>query len=409
MWALLLGLCVAAGGAAATSSPALVWSNTEANNLQGVSFSPLQEVSHDELYGNYLSAYPSNIILFLQDALSVEDISSSPEFFEKQKDLIYIPKLENPHQLKESLLNKTYKASDFEALASELSSENRLIVVKLPHASADASRRQAMLQAVNDINGVLSKHVVAHRDFTFIFTGLKSFAEEAASSPVRRVARALLQAEAPSDDPGASYHTPCVLLYLRSNMEYSPSGQTGTFVTLSDATSLGGSCDSTGGSNTLGLKYSGVQLGSEPQDVTVTFEFSRTQGWRAPRVAVAVGGQANTTLLLQGDLAATSIPLGMSYSCSPAFVYRAATEGGADRATLRVNGVQMQAFMTSTEVFGPYWDCVGFFTPGIWMGLLTAALGLVILAYGFMMIATITTMDRFDDPRGKTITVTQEE
>ncbi|KAG7255296.1 hypothetical protein CRUP_005137 [Coryphaenoides rupestris] len=54
-------------------------------------------------------------------------------------------------------------------------------------------------------------------------------------------------------------------------------------------------------------------------------------------------------------------------------------------------------------------DCAGFFTPGIWMGLLSTLLMLWILAYGLTMILQVTTMDRFDDPKGPAIYVPQTD
>lgn len=54
-------------------------------------------------------------------------------------------------------------------------------------------------------------------------------------------------------------------------------------------------------------------------------------------------------------------------------------------------------------------DCAGFFSPGIWMGLLTTLLLLLIFVYGLHMIMNLNTMDRFDDPKGPTISVPQSE
>lgn len=54
-------------------------------------------------------------------------------------------------------------------------------------------------------------------------------------------------------------------------------------------------------------------------------------------------------------------------------------------------------------------DCVGFFSAAIWGGLFVVILLLSILAYGLMMIMDIRTMDRFDDPKGKTITINAQE
>jgi len=55
--------------------------------------------------------------------------------------------------------------------------------------------------------------------------------------------------------------------------------------------------------------------------------------------------------------------------------------------------------------FGDSWDCVPFFTPGILMGLFVLILLLLITFTGICWMMDINTMDRFDDPKGKTITI----
>lgn len=54
-------------------------------------------------------------------------------------------------------------------------------------------------------------------------------------------------------------------------------------------------------------------------------------------------------------------------------------------------------------------DCAAFFTPGIWMALLTSLILLLIFIYGVHMIMQLNTMDRFDDPKGPSISVPQTE
>ena len=53
-------------------------------------------------------------------------------------------------------------------------------------------------------------------------------------------------------------------------------------------------------------------------------------------------------------------------------------------------------------------DCSGWYTGPIWSGLIVTILLIAILSYGLAMISKVTTMDRFDDPKGKTISVPQE-
>ncbi|XP_072422620.1 V-type proton ATPase subunit S1-like [Chiloscyllium punctatum] len=70
---------------------------------------------------------------------------------------------------------------------------------------------------------------------------------------------------------------------------------------------------------------------------------------------------------------------------------------------------QIQGFGVKGTQFSYASDCAGFFTPAIWMGLLTTFLMVFILTYGLHMITNLKTMDRFDDPKGPSISVPQTE
>lgn len=72
--------------------------------------------------------------------------------------------------------------------------------------------------------------------------------------------------------------------------------------------------------------------------------------------------------------------------------------------------IQIQGFgLANATDFSYANDCAGFFTAGIWMGLLTSLLLLLIFVYGLHMIMHLNTMDRFDDPKGPSISVPQSE
>ena len=70
---------------------------------------------------------------------------------------------------------------------------------------------------------------------------------------------------------------------------------------------------------------------------------------------------------------------------------------------------QIQAFGIKNNSFGYSNDCIGFFTVPIWMGVITMTTMLAIVLLGIGMLLSINTMDRYDDPKGKTITVTATE
>ena len=66
---------------------------------------------------------------------------------------------------------------------------------------------------------------------------------------------------------------------------------------------------------------------------------------------------------------------------------------------------QFQPFMVQRNSFFDSVDCVPFFTLGILMGLVPTVLLLAILLGGTYMLLGLSIMDKYDDPKGKTISV----
>ena len=59
--------------------------------------------------------------------------------------------------------------------------------------------------------------------------------------------------------------------------------------------------------------------------------------------------------------------------------------------------------------FGPEWTCGDFLPTGVWLGLIFGFFFALVVYWGITMLANVETMDRFDDPKGKTIYVPQTE
>ncbi|KAH8402194.1 hypothetical protein KR009_010428 [Drosophila setifemur] len=100
-------------------------------------------------------------------------------------------------------------------------------------------------------------------------------------------------------------------------------------------------------------------------------------------------------------------PTTFSYSCGNLTLDSNAVNNMYN--SLSFSSLQIQApFSASYPAnfpFGDSWDCVGFVSAGILMGLLVVALLLIIMFVGVCWMMDINTMDRFDDPKGKTITI----
>ncbi|CAK9807769.1 V-type proton ATPase subunit S1 [Anthophora quadrimaculata] len=83
----------------------------------------------------------------------------------------------------------------------------------------------------------------------------------------------------------------------------------------------------------------------------------------------------------------------------------------SDNEQSLTTNVQLDAkqIVNNTKTFNDAYDCVGFTTIPIWTGIFVTAILALIMIWGLAMIIDIRTMDRFDDPKGKTITISAQE
>ncbi|KAK1801953.1 hypothetical protein P4O66_022590, partial [Electrophorus voltai] len=108
-------------------------------------------------------------------------------------------------------------------------------------------------------------------------------------------------------------------------------------------------------------------------------------------------------------------PVEFSYHCDSvtSFLYPQlvpfSSKDNANDWRLFFDDFQIQGFNVTGKDFSYASDCAGFFSPGIWMGLLTSLLLVLVLTYGLHMVMRLHTMDRFDDPKGPAISVPQTE
>ncbi|KAK0146797.1 V-type proton ATPase subunit S1 [Merluccius polli] len=108
-------------------------------------------------------------------------------------------------------------------------------------------------------------------------------------------------------------------------------------------------------------------------------------------------------------------PAEYSYRCDSVTSFRwpalfpRSSKDPANQWRVSFEDFQIQGFNVTGSDFSYASDCAGFFTPGIWMGLMTSLLMVLVLTYGLHMIMQLRTMDRFDDPKGPAISVPQTE
>lgn len=86
-------------------------------------------------------------------------------------------------------------------------------------------------------------------------------------------------------------------------------------------------------------------------------------------------------------------------------------EGSGQMRLLFPAGFTVQPFLPDKLGlrFGDAADTLQYFTPGIWMGIFVMAILSLVFTVGLVMMMDIRTMDRFDDAKGKTITINSAE
>lgn len=157
--------------------------------------------------------------------------------------------------------------------------------------------------------------------------------------------------------------------------------------------------------NSTDFKFSAKLAGAQTLSFDITFTtdgyYTMSNVMFAGRSYYASGLNAPTTFSFScGNLTLNTVASTDVTSTTPT-------------AYLQINSFQFQApFSANTPddfKFGDSWDCTPFFTPGILMGFFVIILMLTILFTGICWLMDINTMDRFDDPKGKTITINANE
>lgn len=150
--------------------------------------------------------------------------------------------------------------------------------------------------------------------------------------------------------------------------------------------------------NSSSSKFS-VTLTTNKEPITFDITYSSVDGY----FTLTNAKYGDTALRTPG----VNAPTTFSYACGNNTWYSATVNGAANK--LSWNSLQLQAPFSAKAkdnfAFGDSWDCVGFVTPGILMGLFVLVILLVIVFLGLCWMMDIKTMDRFDDPKGKTITI----
>ncbi|XP_042869549.1 V-type proton ATPase subunit S1-like [Penaeus japonicus] len=400
------------GSFAKDTVPVLIWNPRQAQTgLPAVS--ALQYIDYGTFQGKYLQSFkPTNILLFEQDALSIEDLSSRPgelhhlnQWMESSHSL-YLPNVVDPTHLAHDLPSQGYNMVVLEPGSSTAGlqlkqKEKNLVIVKLPSTLTNPSRSHALQKADEVMESVISK-VGEMLDFTIIFTGRAPSVKLQDDEFEQRVRIARSLQAAP--ELRKFHNNGCVLLYLYKNITFNfyTNETLDNSYTISESEWLSDSGECRPEAAKLLMKYNTAEYGK----FQIQFNFKNINNeWMLEGVKTLMDDKLEFFTMTKQDI--EGIPLGMSYSCSERKYLR--SNSTAKSIVMVLDGFQVQPFSTNQTRFSGSWDCVGFFTVPIWCALLVTLLLLFILFSGMYMLGDIKTMDRFDDPKGKPIMVATAE
>ncbi|XP_064415295.1 ATPase H+ transporting accessory protein 1a [Latimeria chalumnae] len=392
-----------------------------------------------------LSNGPKNVVLFLQEKLSVDDFTTFAGVYGNKQDSAF-PNLENALESAPSSL--VLPAVDWHASSAligylqeklgtsplhvdQLSlkelklneSVPSLLVVQLPYTTGSVLIEPREVLSSNDdvIGQMLSAMKAEGVPYTAVFTAIRPsrVIRDVSTAAVGYVGRQLLEVPTVVHAP-VYYNTStntCIIFWAKHfavSFENKKIDLTNLTFGKNPVNVGNSSCNQS--QARLVLDYGTVE---ESKRLIITFVMSNqyykvsARHWfTLDHVEISYNG-TNATF----NASQVYAPQKYSYHCEyvsseryyDSLLVPYSQTGPAKNWQITIKDFQIQGFNVMGTSFSYASDCAGFFSAGIWMGLLTSLLMVFILTYGLHMIMSLKTMDRFDDPKGPTISVPQSE
>lgn len=373
------------------------------------SVSALSSLSTDDFEAKYLNyfAEEKTLIAFIQDTLSLEDVAQRPSPYphlemhlQKEPSLI-LSSVESPVTSLEKLTPTVVHSIDLdEKSLSRILKEDKpsVLLIQLPQTTNALDRKEA-LQA-NDVamERILKMLVDTSSNLLLTARNPSWNSKEEAESHIR-MSRHLQAADAGNE---TNFVNVSSLLYLYTdkvtllpngtgtNITYPmpPTNVNHTFMNTSSLTNTSLSVD---------FEFTASDNPADKLILHLDIQLSGGKWWYVSSGQLSREGPEELSVnLLTSDVGASR---GFSYSCGSTWL-RAINSS----ANIRFDRFQLE-FLPKRDRFSESFSCSTFFTIPMWMGLIVIILFTVILASGIYLLFEVKTMDRFDDPKGKSITV----
>ncbi|KAI9553226.1 hypothetical protein GHT06_021122 [Daphnia sinensis] len=407
---------------------------------------PLHSLNAEELVGKVsLSLERKLVALFMQDELSVDDFKSNDlsalkSLAEMENDgTFYAPSVTKTTKLPEVLEAAGYSVvyvKSHQDLPTSPVVGKTVLVIDLPATQLGDLRKENLQLNSNAITEIYEILKSQQSDVVGIFTAKKNSQLQLDESR-RRIARSAAAKSAPREetyvdkfynitqDSGKLFlffeKAPILKIKDENKTEWA------NFTLNVDPDITGTVVNETSKTGVLVLTYKGLVPSGPKNDsgfltkAKISFRLSTKRGyWYINETTIDFDVKINDATFVENDLVLVttdvSTPLGRSWHCTPksrlasyGYYFNGTIVKYTNKVILETDGFQLQPFKVSKEKFGDGYDCVGFFTEGIWAAIILGLIIAMMLAWAISMLADVRTPDRYDDPKGKTITITATE
>jgi len=408
VFAALLIFVISVNAEAQNNVPVYMW-NIDTDAVTN----PLHTLNSGELVEKLASSLADRqlIAIFMQDELSVEDfksedLSALKSVAESDNDgTFYHPSVSNPENLPKTLQEKGYNVIEVKShqdLPTTSINERTVLVIHLPVTLAGDLRSENLQLNGDAIANVYEVMKSQQPNVVGVFTALKN--SKIPTTATRKVKRAAPNGITNQDifvnsgDVFLFMEKPPVLK-LRNDKtwanftldqvpEYTKSGESSLVLIY---TNIGG------------IEKSNLNSAN----ISLSFVQKKTGYWGISQASISfesvIGGVTVSKTELVLKTTDISTPFGFSYHCTPKMKLAA----DADTTVIfETNGFQLEPFKgANADRFGDWYDCQGFFTEAIWAGIFLGLIIAAVLAWAISMLADVKSPDRFDDPKGKSISV----
>ncbi|XP_044256758.1 V-type proton ATPase subunit S1 [Tribolium madens] len=382
--------------------PVYMWGTTKLSERVPALHKISQDSFKDTLL-EYLKEDPY-IIVFVEPTLSPEDFAQHDQNGEiafpnlhglkkLRSHVAYKPYVQNPVKAVKQLNKEVTELSIGSLLSSSNVPKDNILIIDLNDAKDDEPRFHMLKRHDSDIVSIY-KDILEQRNNVLAIYTANHTSWIAPEDITHSRSRSLLQLEDSEEkkDTGIRFSSAHLLLYLSDKGSYKVNKDTSN-ITIDNSFMLSETSDMDNKEN-ITATLSGSSL-----SINFAIKVNNVSGyWYLTSMSVKTDKE--NQLVGISDYFA---PRDFSYHCS---TFNLST---VDRnATLSLPGFQIQPF-PKNNTFGDAYDCVGFTSVPIWSGLFVTIILLLIVTFGLTMMMDIKTMDRFDDPKGKTITITASE